>query len=59
MFRMKREVDSSVVERGVAERVRLKQTYEKRTEELQKQHDIVKTGLTDHKSKVNTLLTHN
>lgn len=49
---MKREVDSSVVERGVAERVRLQETYEKRTEELQKQHDSVKSNLSDHKIKV-------
>lgn len=57
--RMKREVASSVVERGVAERVRLKQTFEKRTDELQKQHDAVRNALADHRSKVgdNPLLT--
>lgn len=49
---MKREVASSVVERGVAERVRLKQTYDKRTDELQKQHDAVRNALSDHRSKV-------
>nr|ACD69415.1 phospholipase C [Spodoptera littoralis] len=39
--RMKREVASSPVEKGVEERVRLlKETYE-RTDELQKQHDSV------------------
>lgn len=51
---MKREVASSLVERGVAERVRLTQAYEKKKTELQKQHDIVKTQLNDHKDKVNT-----
>lgn len=49
---MKREVASSVVERGVAERVRLKQTYDKRTDELQKQHDAVRNALADHRMKV-------
>lgn len=50
---MKREVASSLVERGVAERVRLTQAYEKKRDELQKQHDAVKAALLDHKSKVN------
>jgi len=49
---MKREVASSVVERGVAERVRLKQTFDRRTDELQKQHDSVRNALADHRSKV-------
>lgn len=51
---MKREVASSLVERGVAERVRLTQAYEKKKTELQKQHDIVKNQLNDHKEKVCT-----
>lgn len=50
--RMKREVASSVVERGVAERVRLKQTYDKRTDDLQKQHESVRNALTEHRNKV-------
>lgn len=41
-----------MVERGVAERVRLKQTYDKRTDELQKQHDAVRNALAEHRSKV-------
>lgn len=49
---MKREVASSLVERGVAERVRLTQAYEKKKAELQKQHDTVKSQLNDHKDKV-------
>lgn len=52
IFRMKREVASSLVERGVAERVRLTQAYEKKKTELQKQHDIVKNQLNEHKDKV-------
>lgn len=51
---MKREVASSLVERGVAERVRLAQSYEKRRDELQRQHDAVKAGLSDHKAKVSS-----
>lgn len=51
-FRMKREVASSLVERGVAERVRLTQAYEKKKTDLQKHHDIVKTQLNEHKEKV-------
>lgn len=53
--RMKREVASTVVEKGVAERVRLTDNYEKRREELQKQHDAVRTTLQDQKEKVNFL----
>lgn len=50
---MKREVASSLVERGVAERVRLTQAYEKKKAELVKQHDIVKAAFQEHKAKVN------
>ncbi|XP_064538985.1 1-phosphatidylinositol 4,5-bisphosphate phosphodiesterase classes I and II isoform X1 [Drosophila montana] len=56
LVRMKREVASSVVERGVAERVRLKQTFEKRTDELQKQHDAVRNALAEHRSKARQIL---
>lgn len=50
--RMKREVASTVVEKGVAERVRLTANYEKRREELQRQHDTVRTTLQEQKEKV-------
>ncbi|KRF98253.1 uncharacterized protein Dwil_GK23786, isoform D [Drosophila willistoni] len=56
LVRMKREVASSVVERGVAERVRLKQTFDKRTDELQKQHDFVRNALADHRAKARQIL---
>ncbi|XP_031622948.1 1-phosphatidylinositol 4,5-bisphosphate phosphodiesterase classes I and II [Contarinia nasturtii] len=56
LVRMKREVASSLVERGVAERVRLTQAYEKKKAELQKQHDTVKNQLNDHKEKAKTLM---
>lgn len=53
---MKREVASSLVERGVAERVRLTQAHDKKKTELQKQHDTVKAQLNDHKDKVSVAL---
>ncbi|XP_044779859.1 1-phosphatidylinositol 4,5-bisphosphate phosphodiesterase classes I and II isoform X2 [Drosophila simulans] len=56
LIRMKREVASSVVERGVAERVRLKQTFDRRTDELQKQHDSVRNALAEHRSKARQIL---
>ncbi|XP_039497507.1 1-phosphatidylinositol 4,5-bisphosphate phosphodiesterase classes I and II isoform X2 [Drosophila santomea] len=56
LIRMKREVASSVVERGVAERVRLKQTFDRRTDELQKQHDSVRNSLAEHRSKARQIL---
>lgn len=49
---MKREVASSLVERGVAERVRLTQAFENKKTEVQKQHDAVKSQLNEHKEKV-------
>lgn len=49
---MKREVASSLVERGVAERVRLTQAYEKKRTDLQKQHDNVRAALAEHRNKV-------
>ncbi|XP_053696372.1 1-phosphatidylinositol 4,5-bisphosphate phosphodiesterase classes I and II isoform X2 [Sabethes cyaneus] len=54
--RMKREVDSTLVEKGVAERVRLTATYERKREELQRQHDSVKQGLEDHRTKAKIML---
>ena len=51
--RMKREVDSTLVEKGVAERVRLTASYERRRDDLQKQHDSVRGMLSDQKEKVN------
>lgn len=50
--RMKREVDSTLVEKGVAERVRLTASFERRRDDLQKQHDLVRTTLNDQKEKV-------
>lgn len=50
--RMKREVDSTLVEKGVAERVRLTASYERRSVDLQKQHELVRVTLNDQKEKV-------
>lgn len=50
--RMKREVASTVVEKGVAERVRLTANYEKRRDDLQKQHDNVRATLLEQREKV-------
>lgn len=49
---MKREVDSTLVEKGVAERVRLTAMYTRKQDELQRQHEAVKHGLEEHRAKV-------
>uniref|UniRef100_A0A2S2Q4C5 1-phosphatidylinositol 4,5-bisphosphate phosphodiesterase n=1 Tax=Sipha flava TaxID=143950 RepID=A0A2S2Q4C5_9HEMI len=49
--RIKREVSSSMVEKGVNERVRLYQIYEKKTEELEKQHEEIRQHFYDLESK--------
>ncbi|CAO1358814.1 unnamed protein product [Diamesa hyperborea] len=54
--RMKREVDSTLVEKGVAERVRLTATYEKRRDDLQKQHECVRTHLLDQRTMIKSLM---
>lgn len=56
--RMKREVRSSVVERGVAERSRLMNVYEQRSEELRKQHDLVRNSFAEHKTMVIATESH-
>ncbi|XP_050520441.1 1-phosphatidylinositol 4,5-bisphosphate phosphodiesterase classes I and II [Daktulosphaira vitifoliae] len=48
--RMKREVSSSMVEKGVNERLRLAQLYEKKTEELEKQHEEIRKNYDDLKT---------
>lgn len=53
---MKREVRRSVVERGVAERTRLMDLYKQRTEDLRKQHDIVRNNLMEHKTMVYNII---
>ncbi|XP_069691797.1 1-phosphatidylinositol 4,5-bisphosphate phosphodiesterase classes I and II isoform X2 [Periplaneta americana] len=51
MIRIKREVAASVVEKGVNERVRLAKIYEKKREELEKQHEEVRLSLEEEKNK--------
>uniref|UniRef100_A0A336MSW0 CSON006574 protein n=1 Tax=Culicoides sonorensis TaxID=179676 RepID=A0A336MSW0_CULSO len=55
-LRMKREVDSTLVDKGVAERVRLTQAFEKRREELTRQHETVKNALKDFRTKAKAIL---
>lgn len=50
--RIKREVSSSMVEKGVNERVRLAQIYKKKTEELEKEHEEIRQSFNDLKNKV-------
>ncbi|XP_055712184.1 1-phosphatidylinositol 4,5-bisphosphate phosphodiesterase classes I and II isoform X1 [Phlebotomus papatasi] len=56
LVRMKREVASSLVGRGVTERVRLTQAFEKRRDELQRQHDAVRNALAEHRAKAKAFL---
>lgn len=51
LVRVKREVASAVVDRGVTERERLGQTFELRKDELTRQHEAVKNALLEHKAK--------
>ncbi|XP_026463393.1 1-phosphatidylinositol 4,5-bisphosphate phosphodiesterase classes I and II-like [Ctenocephalides felis] len=51
LIRMKREVATAIVERGVAERVRLAQDYERRIDVLQREHNLVKKNLEEHRLK--------
>ncbi|XP_031353442.1 1-phosphatidylinositol 4,5-bisphosphate phosphodiesterase classes I and II isoform X2 [Photinus pyralis] len=57
LVRVKREVASAVVDRGVTERERLGQTFEVRKEELTRQHEAVKNALVEHKQKAKTAMT--
>lgn len=49
---MKREVASTIVEKGVNERIRLTQIYEKKKDDLLKEHQEVQNQLEEEKSKV-------
>lgn len=56
LVRVKREVATAVVDRGVSERERLGQAYENKRDELQRQHDAVKSALAESKAKVLQIL---
>lgn len=62
LVRVKREVATAVVDRGVTERERLGQAYENKKDELQRQHEAVKNALSESKAKVyfyiNSLVSH-
>jgi phosphatidylinositol phospholipase C beta len=45
-----------MVEKGVNERVRLYQIYEKKTEELEKQHEEIRQHFYDLESKVSVIM---
>lgn len=49
-------VDSTLVEKGVAERVRLTASYERRRDDLLKQHDAVRATLNEQKEKVGIMM---
>lgn len=52
LVRVKREFASALVERGVAERVRVAQSYEAKRDDLVRQHELVRLALAEHKTKV-------
>lgn len=56
MVRMKREVASAMVDRGVLERTRLEELYQKRREDLEHQHELVRAAFEEERSKVKTAL---
>ncbi|XP_073990729.1 phospholipase C at 21C isoform X2 [Rhodnius prolixus] len=56
LVRMKREVASAMVEKGVHERVRLTEIYEKKRAELERQHNEIRNQLSGEKAKAKTSL---
>lgn len=54
-FRMKREVASTIVEKGVNERIRLTQIYEKKKDELFRQHQEVQNHVEEERARVSAL----
>ncbi|XP_039284190.1 1-phosphatidylinositol 4,5-bisphosphate phosphodiesterase classes I and II isoform X2 [Nilaparvata lugens] len=57
VMRMKREVASTIVEKGVHERMRLTQIYEKKREELERQHQQVRYQLDEERSKAKAAIS--
>lgn len=55
--RMKREVASTIVEKGVNERIRLTQIYEKKKDELCRQHQEVQNHVEEERTRVSAVLT--
>lgn len=52
IYRIKREVNTSMIERGVKERLNLRKLYEKKREELISQYDELREQLEEEKMKV-------
>lgn len=57
LVRVKREVASAVVDRGVTEREKLGQAFEHRRDELQRQHEAVRNSLMEQRAKVTLIFT--
>nr|CAD7401563.1 unnamed protein product [Timema poppensis] len=56
LVRVKREVASTMVDRGVHERMRLTQVYERRREELERQHEEVRVAYEEARCKAKAAL---
>ncbi|KAF4532691.1 hypothetical protein B566_EDAN002927 [Ephemera danica] len=56
MVRIKREVASSMVEKGVQERTRLKELYRKKQEELERQHAEVRARFDEERTKTKSAM---
>lgn len=57
MDRMKRELASNAVERGVSERVRLEEMYELKRKELEEKYQTVRSSIDIEKKKVSVCFT--
>ncbi|XP_044748447.1 1-phosphatidylinositol 4,5-bisphosphate phosphodiesterase classes I and II isoform X2 [Coccinella septempunctata] len=55
--RIKKEVVSAVVDRGVSEREKLTQQFNEKQDELTRQHECVKEALNEHRTKAKAALT--
>lgn len=51
-MRIKREVDSAMIDKGVHERVRLSQLYDRKRDDLERQHELVRQSLEEERAKV-------
>ncbi|KAK6642093.1 hypothetical protein RUM44_013816 [Polyplax serrata] len=51
MVRIKREVDSAMIDKGVHERVRLSQLYDRKRDDLERQHEHVRQSLEEERIK--------
>jgi len=57
LSRIKREVASAMVEKGVTERVRLAEVYEMKKSDLEKQHENVREAFKQKKAEVRKMRT--